>query len=123
MESTLGKMKDTEVTNVLKMVHGWQNDGYQKDLFNGDGEPREYPAGCGENEGRLHFVKCKAVALSVGYKQRSDPFKKVHNGLKTAGVVYQYYFSILQHFREGGGPPSFVSHFESPMETLVKEAC
>ena len=23
MGSTLGKMKDTEVTNILKMVHGW----------------------------------------------------------------------------------------------------
>ena len=46
MESALGKMKDTEVTNVLKMVHGWQHDGYQKYLFNEDGETYECPAGC-----------------------------------------------------------------------------
>ena len=40
MGATWGKMKDTEATNVLKMVHGWQNDGYQKDLFDEVG--REY---------------------------------------------------------------------------------
>ena len=33
MGSALRKMKDTEATNVIKMVHGWQYDGHQKDLF------------------------------------------------------------------------------------------
>ena len=27
MKMCLGKMEDTKVTNVLKLVHGWQNDG------------------------------------------------------------------------------------------------
>ena len=67
-------MKDTEVTNVLKMVHGWQHDRYQKYLFTEDGETRECPVGCGEEKGRLHFVVCKAAALRVGHKQRIEQF-------------------------------------------------
>ena len=63
METRLDKMKDTEVTNVLKMVHGWQNDGYQKDLFDELNENHLCPAGCGEEEGQLDFVKYKAMAL------------------------------------------------------------
>ena len=74
MESSLKKMKDTEVTNVLKMAHGWQHDGYQQDLFDEDGASHECPAGCGEKEDRLHFVTCKAVALRLGRKQRIEKF-------------------------------------------------
>ena len=31
--TTLGMMKDTEVTNDLKVVHGSQNDGHQKNYL------------------------------------------------------------------------------------------
>ena len=27
MKACMGKLKETEATNVLKLVHGWQNDG------------------------------------------------------------------------------------------------
>ena len=33
MGAFLGKMPETMVTNTLKLVHGWQNDSHQKDLF------------------------------------------------------------------------------------------
>ena len=122
MESALGKMKDTEVTNVIKMAHGWQHDGYQKFLFNDDGDTYECPAGCGEQEGRLHFVMCTAAAMRKSQQQRLDEFKKVQKGLKTAGVIYHSLLRILQYLREGGDPPSFVNYFESPMDNLVKEA-
>ena len=111
MESTLKKMNDTEVTNVLKMAHGWQHDGYQKYLFAEDGETYECPAGCGEMECRLHFVICKAVAVKLGHKQKLEKFKEVHKRLKTAGVIYQAFLGILQHLREGGDPPSSPPHF------------
>ncbi len=38
MGSSLRKMKDIEVTNVIKLVHGWQHHGYQKALFFDDDE-------------------------------------------------------------------------------------
>ena len=80
MEATLKKMKDTEVTNVLKMAHGWQHDGDQKDLFDENGETHDCPAGCGDREGRLHFVTCKSMALQLGHNQRLDKFKKCKRG-------------------------------------------
>ena len=101
------------------MVHGWQNDGYQKDLFDEDGETHVCPAGCGEQEGRLHFVRCKAVALKVGYGKRTEKFQTVHKSLKTAGVIYHSLLSMLKHLRDGGEPPSFVSYIASPMENLA----
>ena len=69
-------------------------------------------AGCGSQEGRLYFIKCNAAALKVGHKQRIEKFKKVHKGLKTTGVIYHSFLSILQHLREGGDSPSFVSYYE-----------
>ena len=48
MGSLLRKMKDIEVINVIKMVHGWKYDGYQKDLFHENNDEFECPAGCGQ---------------------------------------------------------------------------
>ena len=56
-----GKMKDIKVTNGLNMVHGWQNDGYQKDLFYEDNQDNMCPAGCGMVKRRLNFVSCKVA--------------------------------------------------------------
>ena len=122
METTLGKIKDTEVTNVLKMVHGWQKYGYQKYLFDEVGKEHFCPAGCGAQQARQHFLKCKAAALQSGHKERTGKFKKVQKGLKTAGLIYHSFLSMLQHLREESDPPSFVSYFESHMDNLVKEA-
>ena len=48
MGSVLRKMKDTVAKNVIKMVHGWQHDGHQKDLFYDNDEEFSNPAGCGQ---------------------------------------------------------------------------
>ena len=42
----------------------------------------------------------------------------MHKGLKTVGVIYHSFLSMLQHLWEGGDPPSFVSYFASSMFTL-----
>ena len=47
------------MTNVLKLVHGWHNDGQQKDLFYDNNEDNICQAGCGERESRLHYIQCK----------------------------------------------------------------
>ena len=51
------------MTNVLKMVHGWQNDGQQKGLFYDTGEECECPAGCGHTETQFHYIQSKAPQL------------------------------------------------------------
>ena len=70
----------------------------------------------------MHFVRCKAVALKVGYRKRTEKFQTVHKSLKTAGVIYHSLLSMLRHLRDGGEPPSFVSYIASPMDNLVMEA-
>ena len=74
MGASLNKMKDTEATNVIKMVHGWQNDGHQKDLFYDNDEEYTCPAGCGGKEMRMHYVQCKAKAMTEGYMRRKLVF-------------------------------------------------
>ena len=70
MGSVLRKMKDTEATNVIKMVHGWQYDGHQKDFFYDNDEEFSCPAGCGQKEGRMHYVQCKAKEMNDCYVKR-----------------------------------------------------
>ena len=49
------------VTNVLKLVHGWQNDGQQKELFYEDCEEEVVcPTGCGKWASRMYFIQCTA---------------------------------------------------------------
>ena len=77
------KMKDTDVTNAIKIAHGWQNDGYQQALFHENNEETECPAGCGQREGRMHCVQCQAESTKTGYKKRKIEFQKIHKTLKT----------------------------------------
>ena len=57
----------TRVTSVLELVHGWQNDGQQKELFYEDCEEVMCPAGCGKWESRMHFIQCTAGNLQKGH--------------------------------------------------------
>ena len=41
----MAKQSGSMVTNTLKLAHGWQNDGQQKDLFYEDSEEVLCPAG------------------------------------------------------------------------------
>lgn len=51
----MSKISPTRVTNVLKLVHDYQNDGYQKYLFYGISEECKCPIGYGKLESRLYF--------------------------------------------------------------------
>ena len=50
---TLAATSAMRVTNLLKLVHGWQNDGQQKALFYEDCEEAMCPAGCEKWESRM----------------------------------------------------------------------
>ena len=52
-----------QVTNLLKMVHGWQNNGQQKDLFYENNEDSWCMAGCGQTGKTLYFVRCMAPRM------------------------------------------------------------
>ena len=74
----MGKMEDTKVTNVLKLVHGWQNDGQQKDLFYENNEENMCPASCGECDSRLHHIQCKAPNMDKANNDRCKLTRVVH---------------------------------------------
>ena len=107
-------MKDTEVTNVIMMVHGWQHDGHQKDLFYDHEEEYKCPAGCGEKEGRMHYVQCKAQAMKECYMKRKLTFLQMHKKLKTAGSIADAFSSILKDLRNGGDEPERSQLFLPP---------
>ena len=52
------KMSQQRVTNLLKMVHGWENNGQKKDLFYENNEDYWCPAGCGQTE--QNSILCNA---------------------------------------------------------------
>ena len=115
-------MKATKVTNVLKMVHGWQNDGYQKDLFYKDNQDNLCPSGCGAVEERLHFVHYTAGQMKAGQRVMLGKFHKVHIQLKTAGIIYNSLMRIIMYLKDGGEPPCFLQQYESSMDTIVEKA-
>ena len=55
----LARASGSKVTNTLKLVHGWQNDGQQKELFYEDSDDTLCPAGCGEIESRMYLFSAK----------------------------------------------------------------
>ena len=52
----MAKQSGSVVKNTLKLVHVWQNDGYQKEFFYEDGGNTKCPAECGKPETRTHFI-------------------------------------------------------------------
>ena len=52
----LDEIMDINVTNVLRLVHGWQNDGQQKYLFYESNEDNMCLADCGEMESKFHCI-------------------------------------------------------------------
>lgn len=63
MGACLKQLKGQKVTNVLKLVHGWQNYGQQKELFDEDCEDYECPNGCGMVESRMNYITYKDLHL------------------------------------------------------------
>ena len=118
----LSKRSGSTVTNVLKLVHGWQNDGQQKELFYEECEDSMCPAGCGAHESRIHFIQCTAKHLQAGHIKRREEFKRAHGKLKTAKVVYQAMMRIFNSLRCGDAPPSVLSYFASDIDIEVQKA-
>ena len=56
---------NTKQTNVIKMVHNWIHDGYQKDLFATEGEAHICPAECGRREAHQHYISCYAPPMTT----------------------------------------------------------
>jgi len=110
------------VTNELKLVHGWQNDGQQKELFYEDSEETFCSAGCGNTESRMHFIQCTARNLQAGYIKRREEFKRVHCKLKTARVIFEVFMIICISLRCGDAQPSRVTHFDSDLDKVVQKA-
>ena len=117
-----GKMRETKVTNVLKMVHGWENDGYQKDLFYEDNQDHICPAGCGMAERRLHFVSCNADEMKVGQRKILGKFHKVHKALKKAVIIYNSLVRIIMYLKDGGDPPTYQGQYKSSMDKMMEDA-
>ena len=103
------------------MVHGWQNDGYQKGLFYGVSEENECPAGCGEIETRQHYMHCKTPELCKSYQQHRVLFNQVHVKLHTVQAVYHALTNILTTVREGANP-ILVLHFDSDINKAIRVA-
>ena len=78
------KQSGSMVTNVLKLVNEWQNDGQQKEFFYEDSDKTMCPSGCGEMEYRIHFIQCKAEHLQSNHIKRREEFKQAHGKIKTA---------------------------------------
>ena len=118
----MDKIPATRVTNVLKLVHGWQNDGYQKIPFFGIGENCECPAGYGQPETRLHFVKYTAPMLKNGHNKHQIKCKTAHAKMQTTKVIYDAIMSILSSLHHGTKTPKLITHFDSEIDRMVNEA-
>ena len=70
--TNMAKKSGSLVTNTLKLVHGLQNNGQQKELFYEDGEDTLCPAGCGRSESRIHFIQCSARYIQAGNIKRRE---------------------------------------------------
>ena len=81
------KAAEVGVTNIMKIVHGWQNNAQQRDLLYDENEDNVFPAGFGEQEERLHYIICQAPTMARAHIQRRDEFRAVHKKLKTETVI------------------------------------
>ena len=90
---------------MLKMVHGWQQDGYQKGLFFGASDYCECPAGYGFPENRFHYMLCLDPMMEKGHTKKKQDFKTMHIHLKTAKVIYDAIICILKSMRYGTHTP------------------
>ena len=67
MGEYMNSLSDHRVTNVVKFVHNWQNDGQQKLNFYGVEEETQCPAKCGEQETNLHFIACQSTPIAKSF--------------------------------------------------------
>ena len=55
MQIYMKSLSGEKATNVIKLVHNWQNDGHQKHKHSKGEKSGACPA-CGEMESHLHFI-------------------------------------------------------------------
>lgn len=84
----MARQSGSKVINTLKIVHGWQNDGQQRELFYENSGDTLCPVGCGETESRMHFIQCRTTHLQASHIKRREQFRQVDSKLKTAKVIY-----------------------------------
>ena len=72
-------------------------------------------------ETRMHYVCCKSLALSKGYRTLFTMFNKVHVKICTAQVVYHALTHILDAIREGR-EPVLIIHFNPDIDRDVRAA-
>ena len=89
------KQTATRATNIIKLVHGWQNDGCRKGLFYDIQEDTMCPTGCGETELRQHCMNCVSPSLRVSYTQFRIAFLQVNTNVHTAKTIINALSHIL----------------------------
>lgn len=96
-------LSGTQETNVIKLVHHWQNDGHQKFLHSEGEEIPTCPA-CGDYENHYHFFCCKDPRMKQYHQEQQDSFKKTHGKLHTALPIYNSFKSIISLIKLGTEP-------------------
>lgn len=97
----IAKQSGSMVTNVLKLVHGWQNDGQQKDFFYEDSDETLRPVGCGKLESRIHLIQCTAKHMLSGHIKWRAEFKQAHSKLRTENLFMRVVCVFLSSFGVG----------------------
>ena len=110
METYVKTLSGTQETNVIKLVHSWQNDGHQKSLHSEGEETAACPA-CGLYEDHFHFVRCKDSRMRQRFQELKDDFQKTHGGIHTALPIFQSFKSIIRALQTGTIPtrPTFLN--------------
>ena len=120
MERYMASLLVVRETNVVKLVHNWQNDGHQKHLHSEGEETPECPV-CGKYEHHYHFFYCKNSQMTQQYNKCRDTFIKAHKKMHTASSIFHIFKQVLLHLRQGKEPP-FPDLPNDKIGVIVKKA-
>ena len=118
----MAKKTGSLVTNVLKWVYGWQNDGQQKELFYEDSDETMCPVWCGQVESRMHLIQYTATHLQSSHVKRREEFKQAHTQIRTTKVIHEAFVCIFSLLLRGDTPPFDITYFASNIEKIVQKA-
>ena len=99
MGNAIKKLPEGQVTNTIKMVNNWQNDGHQQYIHSEGAVAPVCPA-CKMPEEHMHFLWCQQADMSKNQRHRWDDFMKKHVKLKTAGVIMHCFRVIIEGVRQ-----------------------
>ena len=95
----MDKLPATRATNVIKLVHNWQNDGHQQFLHSEGETPNLCPC-CDKPEDHLHFLWCKSKEMNLNFRHRYDDFLVQQQRLKTCLPLLRSFkriFGAIRH--------------------------